>query len=134
MKRLLIILCFITPCALADIFVVVHPSNGSSPDKDFVARLFLGKLKQFPDGATAIPLSQADSNPITDTFNNQVLGRNSRQLKAYWSQLVFTGKGTPAKEVTNDAEVIQLVKANPNMIGYVSQAPQDGSVKAIKLD
>jgi ABC-type phosphate transport system substrate-binding protein len=133
MKILLLFCTVFSLNAAADIYVVTHPSNSNTLDKDFVARLFLGKAKQFPDGTSAIPLSQIETAAATPEFNEKVLGRNSRQLKAYWSQLVFTGKGTPAKEVNTDAEVIALVKSNPNLIGYVAAAPSDGSVKVTKL-
>jgi hypothetical protein len=45
--------------------------------------------------------------------------------------LVFTGKGTPPKVVANDAEVISLISANPNLIGYIDATAVTGTVKVI---
>ena len=52
-------------------------------------------------------------------------------MKAYWSKLVFTGKGTPPAELANEAAVLSHVAANPDAIGYVDAASVDGSVKVV---
>jgi ABC-type phosphate transport system substrate-binding protein len=64
-------------------------------------------------------------------FEKKVLNKSASQIKAYWSKLVFTGKGTPPKEVSSDAEVINLIKSNPNLIGYVDESSVTGDVKVI---
>ncbi len=110
--------------------VIVHPSNNNALDKSSISRIFLGKAKTFPDGSSVTPINQNEGTPITDEFNDKVLGRSASQLKAYWSKLVFTGKGTPPKKVATDAEVIQMVANNPDMIGYIS-GDGDGSVKVV---
>ncbi|RZF80573.1 phosphate ABC transporter substrate-binding protein [Pseudoalteromonas sp. CO325X] len=116
--------------ALADVAVIVHPSNGSDINKDTVERIFIGKEKSFSNGNKAIPISQA-SGATADEFNQKALNKSSGQLKAYWSKLVFTGKGTPPKEVDNDAEVIQLVSSNPDTIGFVDAGSVTDAVKVV---
>jgi ABC-type phosphate transport system substrate-binding protein len=96
-----------------------------------VSRLFLGKAKSFPDGAQAVPINQNEGSAIRDKFNEAVCKKNASQYKAYWSQLVFTGKGTPPKDGGDDAAVKALISANPNMIGYVDASQVDASVKVV---
>lgn len=130
---------FITLCTLllalpvyADTAVIVHPSvSFSALSEDDVSRLFLGKAKSFPDGAQAVPVNQDEGSAVRDKFNENVTKKNASQYKAYWSQLVFTGKGTPPKDAGNDASVKALIAANPNMIGYVDGAAVDASVKVV---
>ena len=110
--------------------VIVHPSNGSSLDKSSISRIFLGKAKSFPGGGQAVPINLADGSGGSSDFNDKVLNKSASQLKAYWSKLVFTGKGTPPKTVDSDAEMIALIAANPNMIGFV-EGSGDGSVKVV---
>jgi ABC-type phosphate transport system substrate-binding protein len=117
--------------AQAEIAVVVHPSNASALDSSAISRIFLGKLKSFDDGGQAVPINQESSMPATDEFNSKVLNKSGSQLKSYWSKLVFTGKGTPPKVVANDAEVISLISANPNLIGYIDATAVTGTVKVI---
>ena len=110
--------------------VIVHPSNGASLDKSSISRIFLGKAKSFPGGGQAVPINLEDGSGGSNDFNDKVLNKSASQLKAYWSKLVFTGKGTPPKAVANDAEMIALISANPNMIGFV-EGDGDGSVKVV---
>lgn len=116
----------------AEVSVIVHPSSSvSSMTEDDVSRLFLGKSKSFPDGSQAVPINQDEGNPAREKFNEGVCKKNASQYKAYWSQLVFTGKGTPPKDGGNDAAVKALIAANPNMIGYIDSSAVDGSVKVV---
>jgi hypothetical protein len=64
-------------------------------------------------------------------FNEKILNKTSSQMKAYWSKLVFTGKGTPPKELLSDKEVIDLVSKNPNMIGYIQKESVTAAVKVV---
>lgn len=116
----------------AEVAVIVHPSAGfDSLTEDDVSRLFLGKSKSFPSGGQAVPVNQNEGSAARDKFNEAVCKKNASQYKAYWSQLVFTGKGTPPKDAGDDAAVKALVAANPNMIGYVDASAVDASVKVV---
>lgn len=116
----------------AEVAVIVHPSAGvDSLKEDDVSRLFLGKSKSFPGGAQAVPVNQNEGSAARDKFNEAVCKKNASQYKAYWSQLVFTGKGTPPKDAGDDAAVKALIAANPTMIGYVDASVVDASVKVV---
>lgn len=117
--------------SFAEVSVVVHPSNASSIDKEAVSRIFLGRMKSFDGGGEAVPLAQSEGSPARTEFNDKVIGKSDSQLKAYWSKLVFTGKGTPPKEVVSDAEIIKLVSENPAMIAYVDSGSVNSSVKVV---
>ncbi|HEY0891595.1 MAG TPA: phosphate ABC transporter substrate-binding protein [Cellvibrio sp.] len=118
--------------AWAEVAVIVHPSASfDSLTEDDVARLFLGKSKSFPAGAQAVPVNQNEGSAARDKFNEAVCKKNASQYKAYWSQLVFTGKGTPPKDAGDDAAVKALIAANPNMIGYVDAGAVDATVKVV---
>lgn len=60
-----------------------------------------------------------------------MLNKSANQLKAYWSKLVFTRKGNPPKEVKTDQEVITLVSANPDLIGYVDVSSVNDSIRVV---
>lgn len=127
-----LVLALVVNAATAEVAVIVHPSlSVDSLTEDDVARLFLGKAKSFPGGAQAVPINQNEGSPARDKFNETVCKKNASQYKAYWSQLVFTGKGTPPKDGGNDAEVKALIASNPNMIGYVDSGTVDASVKVV---
>lgn len=119
---------------LAEVVVIVHPSNSASIDAKSAQRIFLGKEKKFSTGKEAIPINQVTGSASRGAFDNDTLGRSSAQVSAYWSKLVFTGKGIPPKEVADDAAVIAIVSSNVDAIGYVDSGSVDASVKAISLN
>jgi ABC-type phosphate transport system substrate-binding protein len=127
-----LVLALVVNGAAAEVAVIVHPSLGvDSLTEDDVARLFLGKAKSFPGGAQAVPINQNEGLPARAKFNETVCKKNASQYKAYWSQLVFTGKGTPPKDGGTEAEVKALIAANPSMIGYIDASAVDASVKVV---
>ncbi|MCH4296683.1 phosphate ABC transporter substrate-binding protein [Shewanella sp. 3B26] len=120
----------LAPAAMAEVAVVVHPSNAISMDNGDISRIYLGKLKTFPGGGPVVPLDLKEGSATRSAFVDKVLGKSESQLKAYWSKLVFSGQGQPPKTV-EDAEMLSLVAANPNMIGFVDAANVNDSVKVI---
>ena len=131
MKKLILVLATIFFAGQVQaVTVIVHPSNAASLDKSAISRIFLGKAKSFPGGGPAVPITLDEGTAGSEAFNGNVLNKSASQLKAYWSKLVFTGKGTPPKSVANDAEMIALISANPNMIGFI-EGSGDGSVKVV---
>lgn len=125
------ILC-IAGAAQAQVTVIVNPKSAvASMTADQVSNIFLGKSNTLPSGATAAPVDQAESAAIREQFYTKVTGKQAAQVKAAWSRLVFSGKGTPPKELASSAEVKKFVASNPDAIGYVEKAAVDGSVKAV---
>ncbi|MDF1642681.1 MAG: phosphate ABC transporter substrate-binding protein [Pseudomonadales bacterium] len=116
---------------LAEISVIVHPSNGDAINAKIASKLFLGKSRKFPGGNEAVPIEQAEGSSSRAEFHQSVIKKSSAQLKSYWSRIVFTGKGQPPKEVDSDAEVIDLVSQNPSMIGYIDSSAANDSVKVV---
>ncbi|MFT5592613.1 MAG: ABC-type phosphate transport system substrate-binding protein [Oceanicoccus sp.] len=127
-----VLFVLLSQVAQGEIAVVVHPSNSASTlDAATIQLLFLGKLNAFPDGQKSIPLSLSDSHPIRLEFNSSVLKKTEGQYKAFWSKMMFTGKGIPPKEQPSGKEILDLVSKNPNMIGYMDASEVDGSVKVV---
>lgn len=118
--------------ASADVVVVVSAQNANyALDKSDVEQIFLGKKSSFPDGSKAVPIDQNEGSAARAEFNKEVLGKTDSQLKAYWSRLIFTGKGTPPKESGNDADVKALIAQNPNLVGYIDDSAVDETVKVV---
>lgn len=120
------------PWSHAQIAVVVGAKSAASAlSAEQAAALFLGKSDQLPGVGVALLLDQPEASPIRETFYTKVAGKSAAQVKAAWSRLVFSGKGTPPKEVGNSTEVKKLVAANSNAVGYIEKSAVDGSVKVL---
>lgn len=126
---LVVILLYI-PNAFSEIAVIVHPSNSSNVSDEDIKNIYLGKRKQFAEGGSVVPLSLESGSETNGQFCEKVLGRSESQFKAFWSKLMFTGKGSPPKEVT-PSEMVDLVSRNPDMIGFVSSADVNDTVKVV---
>ncbi|MDP5041401.1 MAG: phosphate ABC transporter substrate-binding protein [Paraglaciecola sp.] len=126
--------CSISFYSNAEVVLIVHPSNDASIDAKTAQRIFLGKENKFSNGKEALPINQVPESASRASFDTDTLGRSSTQVAAYWSKLVFTGKGIPPKEVNSDAEVIAIVSGNQDAVGYVDSASVTGAVKAISLN
>ncbi len=116
--------------AFAGVTVIVNTGNANTIDQDEIKKIYLGKSKSFADGVKVNPVNQ-NGNSITDEFNDKVIGKSSSQLNAYWSKLVFTGKGTPPEKLDNDQAVINFVSSNADAIGYIDSSKVSDAVKVI---
>ncbi|MBV1911832.1 MAG: phosphate ABC transporter substrate-binding protein [Kangiellaceae bacterium] len=124
------LLCF-SQIALSEVVVIVNPGNASALTEKDIKRIFLGKMKSFPSGGTILPVNHSASSDIRKSFDKSALGKSASQIKAYWSKLVFSGKGNPPKELPNDAEIVKLVSENPAVIGYIDSANKSDGVKVV---
>ena len=96
-----------------------------------VADIFLAQTGRFPNGGAAVAIDQVLGAAGRDEFYNKVASKSPSLLKAYWTRMVFTGRGQPPKEVSGSEAVRKLIAGNPEMIGYIDRAALDDSVKAI---
>ncbi|WP_449446103.1 phosphate ABC transporter substrate-binding protein [Thermomonas brevis] len=129
---LLAALVFSSAAAQAGVVVVMSSkSDVSALSKAQVAQIFLAKTDALPNGRVAKPIDQADGAAVRNEFYDKVADKNAAQMKAYWSQLTFTGKAQPPRKVSGDAAVKAALGENPAAVGYISDAAVDGSVKVV---
>lgn len=76
-------------------------------------------------------IDQPESSEARQVFYSKVAEKTPVQVKAIWSRLVFSGKGTIPKEVSNSEEVKKLLNSNPDAIGYIEKAAIDSTVKVL---
>lgn len=114
-----------------DVVVIVHKDNTSQIDAAYVAQIYTGTLKGWPDGTPVFALDQLEDTPARRQFYTQIVGKSAAAMKAIWSQNIFAGKGLPPKVASPDAEMKRLVATNRNAIGYVLATQVDASVRVI---
>lgn len=131
---LLLALAQTTPANAGDMVVIVSANNAVGALRaDQVADIFLGQNGHFPDGNEATAIDQAIGSPLRDDFYKKVTAKTPALLKAYWTKMVFTGRGQPPREALSSAAVRKLVADNLGMIGYIDKDALDASVKTVLL-
>lgn len=132
MKLIVLLLSFAAPLSsLADVAIIVHPSNKNAFALTDVESIFMLKKSTFADGSKASPFYLSGDDTARNLFNEKALGKSSSQLKAYWSKLVFTGKGTPPPELPSSAEAVAKVAADPAAVAYVDKSAVTSAVKVV---
>jgi len=118
--------------AMADVVAVVSAKNSvTALNKSQLADIFLGKTNRFPDGTQAAPIDQAEGSAARDEFYNRIVGKTAAQIKAYWSKIIFTGRGQPPPTVSSAAEMKKRISENPAAIGYLDRDMVDDSVRVV---
>jgi ABC-type phosphate transport system substrate-binding protein len=117
---------------VAEVVAVVSAKNPvASLSKNQVVDIFLGKTNRFPDGSQAVTIDQDEGSAAREEFYLKFADKSPAQIKAFWSKIIFTGRGQPPQEVSNDAEVKKFIAKHPDAIGYIDQKLVDESVKVI---
>ncbi len=130
-KGIIVATSLMSSVALAEVAVVVNNTNANSLANSDISRIFLGKMKSFPDGSSTIPVNLESGSTVRGELKEKALGKSSSQIKACWSKQVFSGKGKPPKEFASDADIISFVSATPGAIGYVDATSVNDKVKVI---
>ncbi len=116
----------------AQIVVIVSAkSRVSSLTVSDVADIYLSRTSQLPGGAEAMPIDYNADDAQRAEFYRLVTGKSLAQLRAYWSKLIFTGRGVPPRTAADARAVKKIVSTSPNAIGYIDRSELDSSVKAV---
>ena len=125
-----LILAVVTVAGVRAEEIVVIVNLAAAPiTKDQIADLYLGRTDAWT------PIDQAVASRIYVEFYKKVTGRDSAQIKAIWSQILFTNRGVPPKQLPDSTAVKKAVAANLKAVGYIEKSAVDASIKvALQID
>jgi len=127
-----LVLLMASSTATADVVAVVSfRSTITMLTTNQLADIFLGRTNRFPNGEPAVPIDQAEGSVARDRFYGRVAGKSAAQMKAYWSKIIFTGRGQPPRAVANSEEAKETLVQNLNAVGYIEQNLVDASVRVL---
>jgi ABC-type phosphate transport system substrate-binding protein len=114
--------------------VIVHPSNPATQlTRLKVGEIFLKKTNRWPDGHPILPVEPSGKSPVRQRFTLEIYGKQVIAISAYWQQMIFSGKGVPPPEKSNDADVVAFVRDTPGAIGYVWAGADLSGVKVVTV-
>ncbi|MEE2025853.1 MULTISPECIES: type 2 periplasmic-binding domain-containing protein [Alkalimonas] len=123
-KTLIAAFALVSTLCSAEIAIIAHPA-AADVSLEEVSRIYMGRA------GSLMPVNLPENHALRDQFEQEALGRSPAQMKAYWSRLVFTGKGRPPVEVDSVAAKIEFVAANPNSLGYIPASDVTDQVRVI---
>ena len=77
------------------------------------------------------PSTRRKGSAVRDEFYGKVIGKTAAQIKAYWSRIIFTGRGEPPPTVSNSVDMKKRISLNPSAIGYLESDMVDDSVRVV---
>jgi hypothetical protein len=66
-------------------------------------------------------------------FAEEILKKSVPQLRSYWVQRIFSGKGTPPPELESTAAVVTRVLADPGAVAYIPEETDPGAAKVVEV-
>lgn len=131
--KVLLLTLSIALSAHADVAIVVHRDNDNELNDYQLRKIFLGKLKTFPDGTEVVLYDLPSGTPARETFITQLLRKTEANLNSHWARMLFSSKGRPPKTLKSGTEVLDEVANNPAAIGYVDVKDLNDTVKVIQI-
>ncbi len=118
----------------AEILVIVNAGSGiESMTPAQVSAIALGRNVTLPSGAQLRIVEQSTTRFIFHDFHRQITGMSRVQLNAYWARLIFSGTAKAPRRLDDDAAVIAAVSADPGLMGYVSEVPENAHTIRVVL-
>ncbi len=115
-----------TPALASDLVLVGNPDSGlSTLERDQVVNIYMGRYRKLPSGMTALPLDYTDER---EAFYQALVGRSLPEINSYWARLVFSGRGSPPRQVDSAGELLDIVAENRGAIGYLPEDEVDDRV------
>ena len=116
----------------ADLAIIAHPDyDGGELSEEIIKKLYLGELKKYPSGHTAIPANHAAGSPDRKAFFKYVLDMGETRHKRYWSRKASIGKKAAPVELNNYDEVLEWITKNPLGITYIDKSMANETVKVL---
>ena len=112
------------------VVVVSKDSEINQLDDKNVANIFLTRTNRYPNGRKAIPI-ELSGGGLRDDFYQEISGKSPMELTAYWTTLIFSGRGRPPKGYGEIAALIERLEKTPNAISYLSLAQVTEKLKVV---
>jgi hypothetical protein len=114
--------------------LIVNPANPvTALDRTFLRAAFLRETLAWDWGTPVHPIALPLSTTTSARFAEQILKKSVPQLRSYWVQRIFSGKGTPPPELESTAAVLTRVLSDPGAVAYIPEETDPGAAKVVQV-
>lgn len=105
---------------LADIVVIVNPNSGiTEMTRHQIIDIYMGRNPALKNGQRLQPFDQPLNSSVRAEFYSSITGKPVSVINAYWARLLFTGRASPPRLVEDNKAMLDTVRENPGVIGYL---------------
>lgn len=120
--RVLVLFCISTAVYAGNLYVVVSDNlKGTSFSSAEIRRILLGEISVIKNARVRLIYPSYSSPEIVALSKFVGKGGSVRNLKSYWSKMIFTGKGIPPLTANSTEELHQMLEQD-NSVGVSSSA------------
>lgn len=116
-----------------DWVLVANPTSGiGSVSKADLKRVYTGKKTQL-GGSKVVPFLVVETNPVTASFLQDVLGMSPSEYKKFWVDAQIKGEGTAPATHKSSAIAILVAADIPGAIAVVEKSAVNATVKEVAV-
>lgn len=127
---ILALACMTVSTAQAQISIVIGKSSIHKAGLDDLKQMFNGTKITWANGNKVHVADQSESE-LGKRFYEKFIGKSAIQVRTQWMKLFLSGQASAPLKCNDDASVKKAVADDPNMVGYISSASLDNTVKEI---
>ncbi len=125
-----LLICFCSAVYSQTVVVVPTDSMVKSLSDLDVANIFLARTNRYPNGEKSIPI-ELKNDILREMFYQNISGKTPKQLTAYWTTLVFTGKGRPPKGYMTNNELMHKFEMDSGAITYLDETQVTNNMRVV---
>lgn len=99
--------------------------------KDEVINVYMGRNRKLASGINAQPIDL--ENPLSEkaNFYSVMVNKELPEISSYWARLMFSGQGSPPKQVMTTEQALEIVSTVKGAIAYIDRKKIDKRVKIV---
>ncbi|OFI36151.1 hypothetical protein BFC17_09385 [Alteromonas lipolytica] len=99
--------------------VVAQNSTIESISKRELIDVFMGRFDVLESGQKVQPVDYVNGSALRANFYRALVGKSERQINAYWSRLIFSGRAKPPAQVDSISESVEFILTNNTALSYI---------------
>jgi hypothetical protein len=117
----------------SNVLVLVLGPGVSSPSREAIRNVYLGKSSVWPNGVTARPMNRPVGSAAGRKFYNGILGMSGGEFRQHWSDRQLSGGGIAPSTISSAATMVAKVAATRGGMGYVLESELPDNVNGVTL-
>ena len=99
--------------------VVAKSSKIEAISKRELVDVYMGRFDVLESGHKVQPVDYENGSTLRTMFYKTLVNKSERQINAYWSRLIFSGRAKPPVQVASPEESLNFLLSNQSAMSYI---------------